>query len=243
MVRKKAKRKPSQREESASASASRTQETRLALLRAAEHLFAEHGVDAISLREVALAAGQRNSSAVQYHFKTKDVLLDAALERHTDRIQAQSMELLDQLEARGTEFGIREVVEVLVRPIVAKLDDEDGGWDYVRLSAQLNMNTVHPMMARRVATNRSSLRLGTAMMQRMYGASVPAELLPLRMHRIVSLIYLSVVEYGRLVRNGTPIITRELFTADLIDGVVGVITPTQSAQTTELLLAMRGSRR
>jgi AcrR family transcriptional regulator len=42
---------------------SRADHTRLAMLRAAERLFAEKGVDAVSLREIANAAGQGNHSA------------------------------------------------------------------------------------------------------------------------------------------------------------------------------------
>ncbi|NMM85853.1 hypothetical protein B2J88_16015 [Rhodococcus sp. SRB_17] len=41
----------------------------------AERLLGTHGVDAMSMRDVAIIAGQRNTSAVQYHFGGRDQLL------------------------------------------------------------------------------------------------------------------------------------------------------------------------
>src|SRR6185369_10814700 len=58
--------------------------TRAALLRAAERLFAERGVDRVSMREVAAAAGQSDYPAVLSHFSDKREMLDAVLERHSD---------------------------------------------------------------------------------------------------------------------------------------------------------------
>ncbi|WP_272459542.1 TetR/AcrR family transcriptional regulator [Polyangium jinanense] len=45
-------------------------ETREVILAAAERLFAEHGVAAVSNRQVSEAAGQGNNFAVGYHFGT-----------------------------------------------------------------------------------------------------------------------------------------------------------------------------
>ena len=62
-------------------------DTRLALMRAAEQLFAQQGVDRVSLREIAIAAGQRNVSAATYHFGSKRELIETILERHSRPIQ------------------------------------------------------------------------------------------------------------------------------------------------------------
>ena len=43
-------------------------ETRTQLMRAAERLFAERGIEVVSLREINRAAAQRNATALQYHF-------------------------------------------------------------------------------------------------------------------------------------------------------------------------------
>jgi len=64
--------------------ASTTQE---AILTAAERLFAEHGVFAVSNRQVSEAAGQGNNAAVGYHFGTKTDLVRAIEQRHRVSIE------------------------------------------------------------------------------------------------------------------------------------------------------------
>src|SRR5690348_9180163 len=54
--------------------------TRLRILDAAEHLFAQNGVDGTSLRSIMAAAGV-SISQINYHFGTKEVLLRAIFER------------------------------------------------------------------------------------------------------------------------------------------------------------------
>ena len=106
---------------------------REALIAVAERLFAERGVDAVPVGDVVKAAGQRNSSAVQYHFGNKAGLLKAILDSHQDLLDAQRAEMLDQL---GERPGLDELIEVLVRPLASLLDNESGR-HYIRIRAQL----------------------------------------------------------------------------------------------------------
>ena len=55
------------------------------ILDAAARLFAERGVDNVSIAEIVRAAGQRNTSAVHYHFGSRDEVLRAVLARHVSR--------------------------------------------------------------------------------------------------------------------------------------------------------------
>jgi AcrR family transcriptional regulator len=66
------------------------------LLDAAERLFAQRGVDATTVRDIALAAGQRNMSAVGYYFGTKAQLVDAVVRRRLPIIDRRRRELLAQ---------------------------------------------------------------------------------------------------------------------------------------------------
>ena len=54
--------------------------TKESLILAAERLFGNHGVDGVSLRQIVAEAGAANNSAVQYHFGSKDGLVQAILE-------------------------------------------------------------------------------------------------------------------------------------------------------------------
>jgi AcrR family transcriptional regulator len=56
--------------------------TRERLLDAAQHLFARRGVDAVPIRQINELAGQRNASALHYHFGSCQALLVAIVERH-----------------------------------------------------------------------------------------------------------------------------------------------------------------
>lgn len=107
------------------------------ILRAAEALFAESGLDAVSLREVATQAGQKNTNAVQYHFGSKEGLVRAIWERHAAGIEARRAALLEQA---GDALTLEQVVEMLVSPVVAKLDDPDGGREYLLIMSQLVSN-------------------------------------------------------------------------------------------------------
>ena len=59
--------------------------TRRQLVSAAETLFAERGIEGVSLREINAAAGMRNATALQYHFHDRYGLVKAVLAKHTPR--------------------------------------------------------------------------------------------------------------------------------------------------------------
>src|ERR1700761_7204515 len=72
------------------------------LLDAALRLFATQGIAAVSLREIRLAAKQRNAGALHYHFGSKEGLLKAVLERELPPLVARRRELLALAEAAPT---------------------------------------------------------------------------------------------------------------------------------------------
>jgi AcrR family transcriptional regulator len=111
-------------------------DNRLEILRAAERLFATHGIDGVSLREINREAGQRNTNALQYHFGDRNGLLRAIVDRHRADTEPRRHALLDQYEARGTRDA-RTLADALVLPLVAKLADPDGGRDYLRIQAEI----------------------------------------------------------------------------------------------------------
>lgn len=90
--------------------------TREKLLDAAARLLADQGVDNVSIAEIVRAAGQRNTSAVQYHFGNRTEVLRAVLARHVPALAVRRLELLER--ARMAPAGdVRSVVEAIVRPV------------------------------------------------------------------------------------------------------------------------------
>lgn len=53
--------------------------TRARLIAATEKLVAEWGIEAVNLRDVGREAEQHNNSVVQYHFGTKEFLIDSVI--------------------------------------------------------------------------------------------------------------------------------------------------------------------
>src|SRR3954451_4107889 len=112
----------------------RASSTQEAILVAAERLFAEHGVFAVSNRQISEAAGQGNNAAVGYHFGTKTDLLRAIVRRHSGRIDALRE---DMLARTGDALSVRDWVAVLVRPGTEHLAELGSPTWYARFGAQL----------------------------------------------------------------------------------------------------------
>jgi len=102
-------------------------------LAAAERLFAEHGVAAVSSRQVAEAAGQANNSAVGYHFGTKNDLVLAIVRRHAPSVERRREKML--AEAEGSS-ELRDWLTYLVQPLTEHLASLGKQSRYARFIAQ-----------------------------------------------------------------------------------------------------------
>jgi AcrR family transcriptional regulator len=118
----------------------RGQAARVALLDAAERLFAERGIESVSLRDVCVAAGQRNHSAAQYHFGDRRALVAAVFERRMHVVGTRRNELLDALEASGRRADVAAIVTTLVVPLVEVVVDANA-W-YGRFLARVQWDTL-----------------------------------------------------------------------------------------------------
>ena len=110
--------------------------TRGKLLDAASALFAQRGINGVSLAEITKAAGQRNASALHYHFKSRHGILEAILLRYIPAIRQRRLELLARA-MEGPSDDIRSVVEALVRPVT---ELAQRGWReraYLHIGAEL----------------------------------------------------------------------------------------------------------
>lgn len=115
------------------------------LIEAAERLFAERGIDGVSLREINRVSGARNAIAVQYHFSDRAGVVRAILDKHGPAVEARRHAMLDQYEAEGRP-DIRQLSAALVRPLAAKLSDTEGGPEYLQIYADL-LNRPNPLVS------------------------------------------------------------------------------------------------
>lgn len=118
-------------------------EARERILLAGERLVAERGLG-VPLREIALESGQRNNSAVHYHFGSRDGLVRAIVERRMELLEKRQLELLAEHERSGTAETVLGLVDALVRPMFTA-PYEQGSTHYARFLEQVR---VHPVIAR-----------------------------------------------------------------------------------------------
>jgi AcrR family transcriptional regulator len=109
-------------------------DTRSRILDAAENLFVEHGLDATTLRMIT-AEAKANLAAVNYHFGSKEALIEAVFRRRLTWLNEQRIAALDALEveARGAPLKPRQIVESFFGVAVRLAASSPGGKTFMRL--------------------------------------------------------------------------------------------------------------
>ena len=89
------------------------------ILDAAERLFACDGFDATSLRAIT-AEAKVNLAAVNYHFQSKEALVQAVIGRRLGPINARRLALLDayEAEAAGAPVPLEKTMDAFLRPVI-----------------------------------------------------------------------------------------------------------------------------
>ncbi|WP_089102906.1 TetR/AcrR family transcriptional regulator [Streptomyces hyaluromycini] len=173
--------------------------TREAILGAAERLYAEQGVYAVSNRQVSEAAGQGNNAAVGYHFGTKADLVRAVAARHFDRIEEIRVRLLAEV---GDSDDVRDWVDCLVRPITEHLAGLGRPTWYARFCAQVMTDpALYDIMVEESLTSPSLRRAVDALNRRL--PQLPAEVRTERGLMARTLILHTCAERERALAEGT----------------------------------------
>lgn len=205
-----------------------------AIIRAAEDLFAEQGSDSVSLRDIQVASGATNASAVQYHFGDRTGLIKAILAKHHVDVERRRHSMLDDYEhqdetrlTRRPEPDVRALAAAVVVPLAAELDNEDGGRGYLQLVSDL-YNRPNPTF------DPSALEDERDSFQRWRRLAAPV-LSPdaLRLHRRYDALRFTVFELARRGRSGRK--DHRLFTSQLTDLVAALLTAPVSEETQRLL--------
>ncbi len=102
------------------------------LMLAAERLYGQHGLDGVSLRQLATAAGQANNYVVQHHFGSKLGLIQAVSEMRLPAMEAHRQSLLDAARAEN-DFSVARMLSCLFSPLVTVLEAQDMK-DYARFT-------------------------------------------------------------------------------------------------------------
>jgi AcrR family transcriptional regulator len=224
---------------------STSQKTREQLILAGERLFAELGLDNVSLRQINVEAGQKNSSASHYHFGSKDALIRAIYEYRMESLDRRRQTMLERLPPATGTRPVVTLIECLVHPLVEEIESTEGGRQYIQFMAQMMS---HPM-----------LNLVT-MWRDQFGASVghvyyelrrtlpdiPDEVFGPRFGLMWVLVINALADRERLSETSAAVISHALpvlFVSNLVDTATGLISaPVSTTTQTEVQRLRAGIR-
>ena len=199
------------------------------LLDVAEALFLEHGVDGVSLRAIVRASGQKNQSALQYHFGGRDGLIGALLMRRARAIEARRRPLLEEALKSAHTLDLRTSCAVLMRAPFLLCREQPGFKRFLGRFGQHLLTSEHsaPLSAenRQLASRHSLHGMIAAALDQL-----DPELRALRMEHAYDFGLLAL---SRRARSGKPFrgAAAELFFNNLVDQVAGLLCAPVSAET------------
>lgn len=110
------------------------------ILDVAEELFALHGYDGVTLRQIAVGAGV-DVALANYHFGKKLDLFNAVFERRAGELNQARRAALHECQARAGKTGptVEAIIEAFLRPLEIAQETGDDGWkNYLALVAYIN---------------------------------------------------------------------------------------------------------
>jgi AcrR family transcriptional regulator len=212
--------------------------TKEQLVLTAERLFAIHGIASVSLRQIAAESGAANNSAVQYHFGSKDRLIDAILVNRLDGLGHRR----DLIAGRTGMRTVRAVVESQLLPVIELGEDPD--CYYLLFLEQLQRhgignNPFDRLPPQVAASQRKYFERLTALLPH-----VPAALLAVRTRRSLMICMHICSDRQRARLNGSEVESYGLHVGVLLDEIVGFLGAEPSEETVAALDASTaGTRR
>jgi len=103
-------------------------ETQTRILDAAEELFMQHGFEGASMRMLTAKAGV-NLAAVNYHFGSKDALIEAVFRRRLDPMNLERVAELErrEKEAEGRPLAADAIIRAFIGASLRMIEDTRGG--------------------------------------------------------------------------------------------------------------------
>lgn len=156
-------------------------DTRIRILDAAERLFAERGIEAVSVRSILAAAGV-NVALAHYHFGSRNGLVAELLRSRISPLVEELLRGLDEVDARGSDATLEDVLRAYFAPLARWMTDEPR---FGRILAQLHASPSPDVQAMgREALRGVVQRLGEAVLKRLPGPADPKQLF-LRFYLVV----------------------------------------------------------
>ncbi len=206
--------------------------TRQALMKAAEQLFAEKGPSNVTIREIVEKAGQKNESALQYHFKNMEGLINATHRFRDQQIVQARVVALEELEKKAAIPSLRDIVQVMVKPTFMLARESSEFRRYIRaFSLMLAGGNVSTLVAVRRGSGESDDRIAALLRQAL--PQLDSEGFERRLDSAIRFISVSMYAHSHC-KNAFRGKASDLFFSHLMDTLVGLLSADESKETLEL---------
>lgn len=162
--------------------------TRQKIILTALGLYAEHGLDGVSLRTISAESGTRNSAAAHYHFGSRLGVLEAVVTFITDFTRPQFETGFQAVEADPAP-SLRHVVKAMTTPYLSLTLSPDWGPSALRFMAHLHADNTPEIVQLMNAHFRPDVERIEAQLHRVL-PHIPRDMLRVRLaFTFVSLIH------------------------------------------------------
>lgn len=211
-------------------------DTRLRLMQAAERLFGERGLHAVTLKEINAAAGQRNESALHYHFGSKTGLVDAILNARVGAVDRVRAARVEALIAAGNTHDLKAIIRATFEPLTELLDTEEGV-RFVRFAAQVLNDPDFDLPTVALKSGFEGISRANSLIVAALGDLVP-EVAVQRQRLMIEMVLTSLALWTRRPDAMTNEPARRFFVESLFDALAGAL---QAPVSPETLAALRAA--
>jgi AcrR family transcriptional regulator len=209
----------------------RADRTRAQLIQAAESLIVEKGFENVSVREIVRKAGQKNESALQYHFKDRGGLIVALKSRRSEQLEARRSALFTEFMQTNQNPDVRLICALLVQAPFQLCREDKEFRAYLGEFGQ-RLIASNQIITQVLSNRKSNSQSELTKLLRKLNRHLDDELFTLRLEAMSSFVLMSL---SRRARDKGSFRGRraELFISNLIDQMAAMLTAPVSSATAE----------
>lgn len=201
-------------------------------MRAAESLFARDGIENVSVRAILREAGQRNESAMHYHFGNKEGLVEALQDQRIKQVIDHRADVFEVATAAGRVPSVREICYLLIVSPFQLCGRDRGFRDFIAVFGQRLVVSGQTPYAHLAERGETRMQFVFSMLRDQ--VSLEPSLFEMRLDNMSRFALLAM---ARRAREGGSFRGKaaQLFVNDLADTMAGMLTATVSNSTKEVL--------
>ena len=212
----------------------RSKQTRQSMMRALEKLGAKHGLENVTVKAILEESGQKNASALQYHFGNRQGLILAVFIARTNEARTKRAELFRELLAQRGTLSLRELWRVWMEPVFMLARANPDFRRYVKTFAQHYAFSEQPLEEETGGSREHEILMGNMLRECLGHLDEP--IARARTLAVTRFIALSMALHSREPRafRGPQ---SDIFLNNLIDEATGMFTIEESEETRAAIAA------